>query len=71
MNPQRLVEQYPEEIDRMVQAYLANPAAIENAENPLLEAAQLGGAAAFLEDFTGTEPPLDPTTPASNEDSIP
>jgi hypothetical protein len=52
-DPQVLAERYPQDAGRMAQAYLESPEAIDRAENPLLEAAQLGGAEAFMADIFG------------------
>jgi hypothetical protein len=56
-DPRVVAERYPEDVGRMVQAYLDHAGAIENAQNPLLEAARLGGAEGFLRDIFGAERP--------------
>jgi len=51
--PQVVAERYPEDTGRMVAAYLAQSDQIDRAENPLLEAALLGGAEGFRKDILG------------------
>jgi len=52
-DPRVVAERYPEDTGRMVAAYLAQPDQIDQAENPLLEAALLGGAEGFRKDILG------------------
>ena len=64
-DPQVVAERYPEDTGRMVSAYLDHPDRIDQADDPLLEAARLGGADGFRADIFGgdesqhaPEPPL-------------
>jgi hypothetical protein len=52
-DPRIVAERYPEDTGRMVSAYLYQPDRIEQAEDPLLEAARLGGADTFRVDIFG------------------
>jgi hypothetical protein len=55
-DPRVVAERYPEDTGRMVSAYLNQPQQIEQAEEPLLEAARLGGADGFRADIFGEGP---------------
>lgn len=48
---------HPSEVGRMVEAYQADPARIEQAENPLQEAAYVAGARGILGDLNQPTPP--------------
>jgi len=56
-DPQVVAERYPEDTGRMAAAYLDQPERIDRAENPLLEAARLGGAEGFRADIFGAIAP--------------
>ena len=49
--PQVVAERYPEDTGRMVSAYLEHPEQIDQADDPLLTAARLGGADGFRGDI--------------------
>jgi hypothetical protein len=51
-----LAARYPRETGEMVGAYLRNPRQVEEAEDPLLEAARQAGARHILQDVFGEEP---------------
>jgi hypothetical protein len=51
LDPHRVAEQYPEDMGRMVDAYVNNPITIESAANPLLAAAEQGGVDPPLRDI--------------------
>ncbi len=53
-DPQVVAERYPEDTGRMVSAYLDHPERIDQADDPLLETARLGGADGFRVDIFGT-----------------
>ena len=66
-DPRVVAERYPEDTGRMVSAYLDYPERIDQADEPLLDAARLGGADDFRMDIFGGDesweapepPPLD------------
>ena len=66
-DPRVVAERYPEDTGRMVSAYLDHPDRIDQADDPLLEAARLGGADGFRVDIFGgdesQEAPEPPPTP--------
>jgi hypothetical protein len=54
-DPRVVAERYPEDTGRMVSAYLQYPDRIDQANEPLLEAARLGGADGFRVDIFGRD----------------
>jgi hypothetical protein len=71
-DPRVVAERYPEDTGRMVSAYLDHPDRIDQAQEPLLEAAKLGGADDFRTDIFGGQESQDvPEPPLPPDDRIP
>jgi hypothetical protein len=54
-DPEVVAERYPEDTARMAAAYLAHPEQIDQADEPLLEAARLAGAEDFRREIFGRD----------------
>jgi hypothetical protein len=70
LDPKTVAQTYPEDMARMVGAYLESPQGVAGADDPLWEAARRGNAETFLADVYGMEAGISSSLPLSDTSTV-